>query len=366
MNLHPKLRPIWQRILILSFLGALLIWKVLHLPRWILPRDFRAIVVNWTYPMFAMIFKSRLTRAYIDQTCQFKMPDTCEPKVVVDQEYRLSEKQIREFYENGYMGPFDAFSPEDMADFHDEMLAIENKKSETYNFITPRDRHLEMPRLWQYMKSPAITERLAQILGPDLLAWRSQIFYKGPHSPAIQWHQASTFMVEDYLDPAIFPPDRSEMFQLTVWVAVDDSTPENGCLEFIPGSHDQIRPIRFGGEHGFYNAQFSLDFDEERQAKVQVPCKSGQFIVFAERCIHGSQPNQTDNHRLAFNMRVVPTNVPVYTNKQKYRSVYNGGNYKLNKWGVSLLRGEDRYRLSRAVDPELPGVVVPPQRQRAA
>ena len=62
-------------------------------------------------------------------------------------------------------------------------------------------------------------------------------------------------------------------------------------------------------------------------------------------------PVPTDEHRLSFNMRVVPTNVPAYTNKKSYRSVYNGGKYNLDKWGVALLRGEDKYRLSRAIPP---------------
>jgi hypothetical protein len=32
--------------------------------------------------------------------------------------------------------------------------------------------------------------------------------------------------------------------------------------------------------------------------------------------------------------------------------VYNGGKYHLDKWGVALLRGEDRIRASRAIPPE--------------
>ena len=54
----------------------------------------------------------------------------------------------------------------------------------------------------------------------------------------------------------------------------------------------------------------------------------------------------------AFNLRVIPTNVAVYPNVKKYRSVYNGGKYHLDNWGVSLLRGEDRYNLSRKRQPE--------------
>ena len=350
MNPHPKVRPLWQRCLIMPALVLLMVYKALRLPKQLLPRAIRSIVTHWDYSMFWILIRSGITRAYIDQPCRFQMPKSFKPKTEVEPKYQLDEAQIKQFCQDGFLGPLDAFSREEMTDFKQDLLANESTVSQTYGFVTPRDRHFEMPRLWNYMKSPAITERLAQLLGPDLLCWRSQVFYKGPHSPAIQFHQASTFMVEDYLDPAIFPPNRDEMFQLTVWVAVDDATPENGCLQFVRGTHDRVRTIKFGGEEGFYNANFSLEFDRENSEIVTLPVQAGQFVIFAERCIHGSPPNSTDRHRLAFNLRVVPANVPVYTNKEKYRSVYNGGKYYLNNWGVTLLRGEDRHRLSRTVD----------------
>jgi non-heme Fe2+,alpha-ketoglutarate-dependent halogenase len=174
-------------------------------------------------------------------------------------------------------------------------------------------------------------------------------------------------MVEDYQDPGIYPPDRSQVFQITVWVAIDDAPPEKGCLRFARGTHQTVRTIKFGGEDGFYNAAYTLDFSEKDQPCIELPAKAGQFIIFTERCIHGSGPNTTDEHRLAFNMRVTPTNVPAYTNKKSYRSVYNGGKYNLDRWGVTLLRGEDRYRLSRAIPPaaletgEFMGVIPPGQ-----
>jgi non-heme Fe2+,alpha-ketoglutarate-dependent halogenase len=157
-------------------------------------------------------------------------------------------------------------------------------------------------------------------------------------------------MVEDYQDPGIYPPDRSQVFQLTVWVAIDDAPIEKGPLRFAVGTHETVRTIKFGGEEGVYNAAYTLDFSENDQENVLLPVKAGQFIIFTERCIHGSGPNTTDQHRLAFNMRVIPTNVPAYTNKKWYRSVYNGGKYNLDKWGCALLRGEDRFG-SRAIPP---------------
>ena len=367
MNLHPKPRPLWQRVIAIPALTLFMVYKALRLPTGFLPRDIRAIIQNWDFRIFWTLISSGLTRAYIDQPCEFKMPESCEPKVIVDPKWRLSEKQIRGFYENGFIGPLDAFSREEMQDFRNDMLEAEKSVSKTYNFVTPRDRHFENPRLWNYMKSPAITERLAQLLGPDLNVWRTQMFHKPPKAPAIQFHQASTFMVEDYQDPALHPADRNEIFQLTVWVAVDDATLENGCLDFIRGSHNRVNTIKFGGEEGFYNAAFSLEFDRDPSRIVRVPCKAGQFIIFTERCIHGSAANTTDRHRLAFNLRAIPTNVAVYPNKKYYRSVYNGGKYFLDNWGVVPLRGEDRYQLSRTRKLDVaPGVpTVAPQRKAA-
>jgi len=352
MNMAPKVRPLWQRAPICAALAALRAYQASGLPVRFWPRDIKAILRNWDPRMFDRLIRSGLTSAYIDQPCEFRRPARVEPKAEVAPEHRLSHEQLRSFYDRGFVGPFDVFTPAQMRDFRSDLLEIEQSASSTYGFVTPRDRHFEMPRLWYYMRSPAVTDRIAQLLGPDLLCWRSQIFYKGPGSPAIQWHQASTFMVEDYQDPALFPADRNELFQITAWIAVDESTTDNGCLRFAAGTHDRIRPIRFGGKEGFYHAQFALEFDEAEAEIVEVPCKPGQMILFTERCIHGSAPNRTDRHRLAFNLRATPTNVAVYPGKKYYRSVYNGGKYHLDKWGVAVLRGEDRHQLSRTIPAE--------------
>lgn len=352
MNMHPKVRPLWQRATICGALAGLRGYQALGLPSSILPRDLKSIVDNWDPRMFRELIGSGITSAYMDQPCEFKMPEVVAPRAEVAPEYQFSHEELTNFYERGYTDPITVFSPEEMQDFKKDLLAIEGTKSKTYGFDTPRDRHFEMPRLWNYMRSEGVTERLAQLLGPDLLAWRSQIFYKGPHSPAIQWHQASTFMVEDYKDPAIFPPDLSDLFQVTAWIAVDDAHTENGCIRFAKGTHDRIRTLSFGGEEAFYNAAYKFNFDENEHEIVELPCRAGQMILFTERCIHGSAPNTTDHHRLAFNIRVTPTSVPVYPGKKYYRSVYNGGKYHLDNWGVSVLRGEDRFQHSKSIPAE--------------
>jgi len=355
MNLKPKIRPAWQRALIMVALSWLAVWKFLHLPTFFFPRSVRGIARYWTYEMFWMAISSRVTKVYIDQTCYYKRPASIKPKATdVDPRYRLSEEELRSFHDNGFLGPYDCFTPEQMKRFRQRLLEVKETNSLTYGWNTPRDRHFEMPDLLGMFKHPAIVDRCAQLLGPNLNCWRSQIFYKMAGAPRIQWHHASTFMCEDYLDPAIFPADRDSLFQLTVWVAVDEATLENGCLEFLPGSMDSMKPIKFGGQEGFYEANFTLDYDCDQRRAVALPCKPGQFILFTERCVHGSPPNNSTRDRIAFNLRVTPTEVPAYSNGKKYyRSVYNGGKYYLDNWGVVCIRGQDHLRLSKVWDPKL-------------
>lgn len=68
-----------------------------------------------------------------------------------------------------------------------------------------------------------------------------QILAKRPRSPdsIFSWHQ----------DLAYWPPTRADPATATCWLAVDDSTIENGCMKFVPGSHleDNLRD-HFPGE----------------------------------------------------------------------------------------------------------------------
>src|SRR6266550_4370218 len=73
---------------------------------------------------------------------------------------------------------------------------------------------------------PAVLDAVQEILGPDLLISVTLIFCKYPHDPAfVAWHQ-DTFYSNLDLTPSV-----------SAWIALLDSTPENGCMRVVPGSH---------------------------------------------------------------------------------------------------------------------------------
>ena len=279
-----------------------------------------------------------------DQLCTPREPDTFEPKVQVAPENQLTESDIRHFYDKGYLEPFSVFSAEEMEAFSDLLLKHREEPSEVYGFVCDRDRHLDIPEMMKMIANPAISDRLAQLLGPSLEAWRSQIFFKPPGGARVGWHQASTFMFEESFSvPAVVPPDLSEMFQLTVWIAVDPATRENGCLQMLEDSMQEgIRWMKLGAASGFHAVDYGPDYEVDMSKVNYVEMERGQVLIFSERTIHCSDANQSDINRLAFNFRVVPSHVQVYwPGKKIHVSGQMDQEFDLTNWRSVQIRGND-------------------------
>lgn len=335
-----------ERLVTALFMSYVLLLKILHLPsKWFSSR-IKQIMDNWTYKMLWTYISSFGTRAYLDQPCEYKVI-TDQPKTIVKNEFKLPPEKIKEFHTNGFLGPFTVLSEEEMSVFRTELEQELDIDSKAFGFKTVRDRHLDAPFIMKMFKKPEITEILAQLLGPDILLWRSHVFNKPPGGASIPWHQASTYMLEDYKQPILHTPNKNNLFQLTVWIAVDDVTLENGCMEFIPGSHSKMRKVSIGKGDKFYSSQFEMDVDLENSKVVQMPLKPGQFVVFSERCVHGSKGNSTNSRRMGINFRAVTPETSAYTNQDKHFAAHHQLTWNLKNWKMITLRGEDRLKLSK-------------------
>lgn len=331
------------RCIVLSYI---LIVKLLGLPSKWFSRKIKRTMDHWTASMLWTYISSFGKRAYMDQPCTYNIV-TDQPKTKVDPKYALTPEQIKSFHEDGFLGHLTAVSEEEMAEIRSKIEKELAKDSKAFGIKTVRDRHLDAPYLMELFKSPAITEALAQLLGPDILIWRSQVFNQEPGAPAIAWHQASTYMLEDYKRPILNPKNRDDLFQLTVWIAIDNATTENGCMQFIRGSHDKIRKIKLGTGSSFYNANFELDMEIDPEKIVSMELRPGQFVILSERCVHGSPGNQSDKRRMGINFRAILPSTSVYEGQEQHSAFHLGKTWDLKNWGVATLRGEDKYQLSK-------------------
>ncbi|NEO87799.1 MAG: hypothetical protein F6J87_26610, partial [Spirulina sp. SIO3F2] len=199
-----------------------------------------------------------------------------------------------------------------------------------------------------------VTERPVQLLGSDLLLWRTTFFDIQPHSRGTELHQGSAWLYENQQEPIINPKDREELCQVTCWVALTDTNQENGCMLMYPGTGREIFPIKLlddaeqdkaNNVYGAHPAE--IDYPGDLPKPNYLEAKAGQFFLFSERYIHGSLDNRSDNSRWGVNGRIATTSTRVYSQamiEQDHHHKYFRVKYKsLNKWKAILLRGEDHF-----------------------
>lgn len=295
--------------------------------------------------------------------------------------YSLSEKEVRDFQENGYIGPFTLCSPEEMKEFWGKIrLQVMNKENAIYNNsseapgiitnIGNYDRHFDIPLLMDHICNKKIVDRVASLLGPDVLCWRSEFFPKYKGDEGTDWHQASTFANASGKPQIVWPTEDNNKLggTITVWCAFTDSTLANGCLQIMPKTHnkmyyDESKTMEFnpknvnnttkdGVKRGFFGydyRQLQIDSNwkpDESQA-VPLVMKAGQFIIFWSTLMHASLPHIStlQDMRLGFVGRYIPTRVKVYPNT-KTLSEY-GGSVDLEKYRTVLVSGKDTYNLNK-------------------
>ncbi len=354
----------------------------------ILPKSFRdELPTGWNNQMFWTAFKSGGTKLYFSYACKLDKPNSYEPKVVVKPQYQLTEAEIRFFYENGYIGPFELMSPEKMAEKRENLIKIAGTESNVFsyargdykfvadtngkvrsldelsqnekyyvNILKSYERYLDTPVILDLFKHPAITERCAQILGPDLVIWHNNHFFVEPQTNGSAWHQTSRWFSFDMKEPLLYPKNEKEIPGLTCWIAISDVPENRACLALIPGTQKEIYPVklkprkdlesnegRVFGRYDKYHTQIDYPIDS-KQVKA-LPAKAGQFYLFSERTIHGATDNTTDERRCAIGGRIAKADTKVFTEKMLKNGlnieIYGVRNLKLDKWKPALIRGKD-------------------------
>ncbi|RAS71095.1 phytanoyl-CoA dioxygenase PhyH [Lentzea atacamensis] len=156
--------------------------------------------------------------------------------------------------------------------------------------------HLTDPALFEWLLDPDVLDLVESLIGPDIALFSSHFICKpaGDGKP-VPWHQDAHFW-RDTIDPA--------GDAITVWLAIDPSTAENGCLRVIPGSHLAVVSHR-GNDDSFFNQETSVD----ESLAVDVELERGACSIHSAMLVHGSPPNRSSLRRCGYTMRYMPTTV---------------------------------------------------------
>ncbi|MFC9977320.1 phytanoyl-CoA dioxygenase family protein [Spirillospora sp. NPDC127200] len=168
-----------------------------------------------------------------------------------------------------------------------------------------------------------------RFVGPDIALFASHYIAKPPYTgKAVLWHQDGAFWP---LDP---------MRVVTLWLAVDRSTPENGCLRVIPGSHRQgLHGVREReGRDAVFDVESDVAVDESRA--VDMVLEPGDVEVHHPNIMHGSNANASPHRRCGLTIRYIPTSTRITAEPQPFPSAL----LLRGEPGVNRYRERPRYR----------------------
>lgn len=147
----------------------------------------------------------------------------------------------------------------------------------------------------RFRSSPRLLAAAMALLGPDLRQITNQMHYKNPgDGVSFQFHQDCTFRKPD----AAYRNLADSFCQIAI--AVDASTEENGCLQFIPGSHREARALLEGGYEGWEANGGNQAVLARFPPPVNGLMEPGDLMVWSAYTIHGSRPNRSDRPRRVY------------------------------------------------------------------
>jgi ectoine hydroxylase-related dioxygenase (phytanoyl-CoA dioxygenase family) len=142
-----------------------------------------------------------------------------------------------------------------------------------------------------------------QFVGPDVALFATHYICKPPRDGhPVLWHQ----------DGSYWPLDPMEV--ITLWLAVSDSTVENGCMRVIPGTHR--KPLEDHRRRDDVASVLGSSLDpahvDESQA-VDLVLRAGDVSIHHPNIFHGSDANTSDRWRMGLTIRYIPTTTRITT-----------------------------------------------------
>jgi len=224
--------------------------------------------------------------------------------------YQVTDEERERFHHDGYVHLQGLLTEEEVAAIevvYDQFLRREievagkdfcdmagdyGREPEDYSIV-----NVMLPRRYYPGWVDNIFERRAasvtrQLHGDNMVIDYDQLLAKQPYKQdaVFAWHQDMAYW-----------PDTPDTNTATLWLAIDDSTVENGCMRFVPATNHEsnLRPHEpvFGGRGESHALGTQLLDDDDF---VPVPIQRGDVTVHNERVMHGSGGNNTDGFRRAY------------------------------------------------------------------
>ena len=218
---------------------------------------------------------------------------------------RLLPSEVEEFHEQGIVIPeyrLPDSKVDELREALDQLIAqnpgVRPEQLVSAHIENGKEGVKGSRRFLDAAQNPELLDLVEILIGPDIILWGCQVFCKpGGDGMEVPWHQDGQYWPIRPLATA------------TVWIAIDPSKIENGCLRVIPGSHKGKR---------LYNhtrsERDSIVLDQEVEAGQfdpgsarDIELEAGQMSLHDVYLIHGSNANNSNKRRAGLALRYMPT-----------------------------------------------------------
>lgn len=227
--------------------------------------------------------------------------------------HRLSNEQVAFFNENGYVSNIKLLETDQVDQLNEELKLImdpdhpnhhlyyefhSNESADPDKIIFHSLGHWRITQgfhdvLW----NPAFVMAAFQLLGGRAVRfWHDQLFCKpARHGGVVAWHQDYSYWTRTI-----------PMQHLTTWVGLDDASEENGCLQYIPGSHrwGLLDKPALTGEMEGMKAYLNSEQADALQNPLPIEMAKGHATFHHPLLVHGSFENLSERPRRAFVLNV--------------------------------------------------------------
>lgn len=240
----------------------------------------------------------------------------------------ITEATIEQYRELGFISVANAFSPDKVQAARDALVSLvssdvpqgtelqfESEAKDILGTLSPEEKqdyvrkfmwfsHLSEATM-NIMEDPALLSVVETILGGPCEMFQDMALLKPPgFGREKPWHQ----------DHAYFNiPEGTKV--VGVWIALDETYPENGCMHFLPGGHKQ-------GPIAHWNRRDWQICDSDvlsKNGQVATPLPAGGCLIFDGLTPHGTPTNKSNARRRALQYHYVLKGTPRTTTEDRIK-----------------------------------------------
>ncbi len=252
----------------------------------------------------------------------------------------ISPQQIADYRDRGFHVMEEFLSPAELEEWREavdeavgergdrRILGFEGTKGDAGESYYDRV-FIQRVNLWQSserIKRLILDERIGRMCCElegieGIRVWHDQALIKPPGANQTSWHLDNPYW------------SFASRHAVSIWIALDDATPANGCLYFLPGTHKEADPTKNVGITPDMAALFNCYPQWRKVAPVAAPMRAGQCSFHNGLVAHAAGPNLTAGYRRAMTCAFMPVG-----------STFNGQRNILTAEQLAVLKVGDELR----------------------